>query len=314
MYRHYRPLILILFIITSILAFGAFIIFQTGEKNYKEFSSEFPQDYRIVSPKVPANVEIFGEKVPLEDFDVYERLERELIVNTYWHSSTILNFKKANRWFPIIEPILEKYEVPDDFKYLAMIESNLSNAVSPAGAVGFWQFLKDTGRKYGLEVNDNIDERYHVEKATEAACKYLKEAYELFGSWTNAAASYNMGINGFQNQTERQKAKNYYNLTLNEETSRYVFRIIAARELHKNPGNFGFDIKDSELYPPFQFYKVKIETQVDDLADFAHNYKINYKLLKIFNPWLRDNFLQNRSGQTYYIKIPADGSVFVIPE
>lgn len=312
MKRYGRLIIAVTVIAAAILIFSAFYTTQTIENENADITQDYPQNYKIITPKVPQNLELFGEKVPVEDFDVFERMERELIVNTYWHSATIINLKRANRWFPVIEPILKKNGLPDDFKYLSMIESNLSNAISPAGAVGFWQFLKETGRKYGLEINDNIDERYHLEKATEAACQYLKNSYKEFGSWALAAASYNMGFDGVKNQLERQKTKNYYNLILNEETSRYMFRIVAAREIHNNPQNFGFDLKETGLYPPLQFYEVKVDTAIADLADFAKGFGINYKILKIFNPWLRDNFLQNRSGKLYSIKIPIKGTVTVI--
>ena len=182
----------------------------------------FPQDYKIISPKIPDNISIFGEKVPLENFEVYERVDREVLVNTYWHSATILAIKRAARWFPVIEPILKQNNIPDDFKYLAVVESNLENVVSPAGATGYWQFTKAAAIKYGLEVSDEVDERYDLEKSTQAACYYLNEGYSKFGSWTMAAASYNAGVNGIEKWSGLQKAKNYWNLALGSETSRYV--------------------------------------------------------------------------------------------
>lgn len=188
----------------------------------------FPQHYRVISPKLPDKIYFCDERVPLENYEVRERLDREFVVNTYWHSSTIFFIKRSRKWFPVIEPILKKNNIPDDFKYLALIESGLQNVVSPAKAVGFWQFVKSAAKEYGLEVNNEVDERYHVEKSTEAACKYLTKAKEKFGTWTLAAASYNMGFRGVEKQLKRQKTNNYYNLSINDETSRYIFRILAV--------------------------------------------------------------------------------------
>ncbi|MBN1300856.1 MAG: lytic transglycosylase domain-containing protein [Melioribacteraceae bacterium] len=266
----------------------------------------FPQDYRIVTPEMPDEISFCGELVPLNNSEVRERIEREFIVNTYWHSSTLLVLKNANRWFPVIEPVLKKYNIPDDFKYMAVIESNLTNAVSPMGAVGFWQFMKGAADKYGLEVNNEVDERYNVEKSTEAACKYLLDAYKQYGSWTLAAGSYNMGTNGIENQVDRQKADDYYNLVLNDETNRFVPRIISMKYIFENPPNYGFDIKEEDLYSPLKTYDVEVSTRVDHFADFASRYGINYKILKYYNPWLRENYLTNRSGKIYKIKIPEE--------
>lgn len=274
----------------------------------------FPQSYKIVTPAIPKNLNFCGESVPIYNIEVRERIEREFIVNTYWHSATLLLLKNANRWFPVIEPILKRNGIPDDFKYMSMIESNLTNAVSPAGAVGFWQLMKASADRYKLEVNDEIDERYNVEKSTEAACKYLKESYEKYGNWTMSAGSYNMGINGVSTQMERQKADNYYNLVMNEETSRFVARIISMKYIHQNPENYGFDINESDLYPPFKTKNVVVNYKVEHWADFAKENGINYKTLKYFNPWLRDNFLTNKENKTYEIKIPAQATFKLINE
>ena len=188
-------------------------------------------------------------------------MEREFLSNTYWHSATILALKRANRWFPVIEPILKKNNIPDDFKYLCVAESNLENVVSPAGATGFWQFMKPAGEKYGLEINSLVDERYDVGKSTEAACKYLKDSYDMFGSWTLSAASYNMGQDGVTEQMERQKAKNYFNLVLNSETSRFVARIVSLKYILQNPETYGFDIKDEEKYKPLEYYEINLIAQ-----------------------------------------------------
>jgi hypothetical protein len=275
---------------------------------------DFPQGYRIISPDLPEYLEFAGEKIPTENFDVYERMEREFLSNTYWHSSTILAIKRANRWFPVIEPILKKNKIPDDFKYLCVAESNLENVISPAGATGFWQFMEAAGKKYGLEINGQVDERYHVEKSTEAACKYLLDSYNMFGSWISAAASYNMGQEGLTNQRERQKAKNYFNLVLNYETARFVGRIVAFKYIMQEPTKYGFDIRDEDLYKPLEYYDVTLDSSVTNFADYASIHGINYYTLKMCNPWLRENYLSNKNGNVYTIKLPKEGSIEIIRE
>ena len=277
-----------------------------------EEKKDFPQEYKIVSPPIPDELEFAGERVPLENFEVRERIDREFLVNTYWHSATILSIKRANRWFPVIEPILKLYGIPDDFKYLSLIESTLSNAISPAGAVGFWQIIESAGKEYGLEINSEVDERYHVEKSTVAACKYLLDAYKKFGSWTIAAASYNMGMSGISRQLNKQKANNYYNLVLGDETSRYIARILAMKEILKAPKKYGFFIEEIDLYHPLTYKEIIVNTPVNDWADFAKNNNINYKILKYYNPWLRDNILINKSKKSYTVKIPEAGNINVI--
>jgi len=247
-----------------------------------------------------------GEKTPMHIVDVYERFDRELVINKNLHASTELIIKRSNRYFPIIEPILKKYEVPDDFKYLAVIESRLENVVSPAGARGIWQFMPATAKQYGLELNDFVDERYHLTKSTEAACKYLLEAKEKFGSWTLAAATYNGGITGIEKQIERQKIKNdYYDLLLTEETYRYVFRILALKEIMQNPEKYGYFIPINKRYKPIETKTIEIDTTIEDLAHWANQQAINYKILKIHNPWLRDVKLENKLKKTYQIEIPT---------
>lgn len=275
---------------------------------------KFPQGYKIISPPIPENLEFAREEVPLENFEVKERIDREFIVNTYYHSYTIISIKRANRYFPVIEPILKAHGIPDDFKYLSVIESGLSNAISPAGAVGFWQFMEAAGRKYGLEINDQVDQRYDLKKSTEAACLYLKDAYEQFGSWTMAAASYNMGTNGVVKQMIRQKTNNYYNLVLSDETSRYIARIIAMKAILQNPENYGFAIDKDELYQELPTYEIPVSSSINDLADFAIDKGVNYKILKMYNPWLRDIALDNKSGKIYKIEFPVKGSIKVIDE
>lgn len=261
-------------------------------------------------PKVryyPAKVDFAGERTPLEIDDVRERFERELLVNANLDASTLIILKRAGRAFPIIEPILAKYGVPDDFKYLAVIESGLTNAVSSAGARGVWQFMPATAKEIGLEVNDFVDERYHLEKSTEAACRYLVKSKAKFGNWTMAAAAYNGGNTGVTRQMDIQKVSDYYDLLLTEETSRYVFRILALKEIMKNPQQYGFAVNDGELYSNLAVKKVVVDSTVTDLADFAKFHGINYKILKIHNPWLRDKQLVNPLKKSYVLEIPTEG-------
>lgn len=264
---------------------------------------------RISSPPIPEKLEFCGEPVPLNDFDVYERMDRELLVNSYWHSSTLLYLKRANRWFPIIEPILEKHGIPNDFKYMAVAESGLTNVVSPAGAAGFWQLMIPAAEKYGLLINNEVDERFNVEKATEAAALYLKESYQKFGNWTITAASYNNGVNGIDRQIKRQNSSTYYSLFLNEETYRFVFRIIALKEIFENPKQYGFYFTDDQLYKPIETFEVTVNYRIDDLSRFAAKNSFNYKVLKLFNPWLRDSMLINKDRRTFKIKFPKPGEI-----
>ena len=255
----------------------------------------------------PTNLDFAGEKVPLNISDVHERMDKELLINEYLHGSTNLIIRRANRSFPIIEPILKKNGIPDDFKYLAVIESALTNVVSPAGARGVWQFMPETAKENGMEINESVDERYHLEKSTEAACKYLLDAKRKLGSWTLAAASYNGGIAGITRQMDFQKVTNYYDLLLTEETSRYVFRILALKEIMLHPELYGFDVKTEDLYEIIPTRKVTIDSSITNLADFALSQGINYKILKIHNPWLRDKKLENKNKKVYIIEIPTSG-------
>lgn len=261
----------------------------------------------IYALKIPDSIGFAGELMPQDDPEVLERMDRELLVNTYWQSNALLLFKRAHKFFPVIEPILKKNGVPDDFKYLAVIESGLQNVKSPAGAVGFWQFMPATGKEYGLEVNDNVDERYNLKLATEAACQYLLKAKEKFGSWTLAAASYNAGSGGINKQLNRQGVTDYYDLLLVEETGRYVFRILALKEIMSHPKKYGFQFEDTDLYQRVPAHTVKVDTPVTDFVDFAKKFNINYKILKTHNPWLRDAYLNNRSRKEYFIEIPDNG-------
>lgn len=247
-----------------------------------------------------------GEKLPIKEFDVYERLDRELTSNTYRHGNTSLNMKKAARYFPIIEPILEREGVPNDLKYIAVAESDLSHATSHAGAKGFWQFMTGSAKEYGLQVNKEVDERYHLEKSTVAACKLLKNYYKAFGSWTLAAAAYNGGIGRIRSSLEKQRADNFYELNLNQETSRYVFRVVAIKEIMENPKEFGYYLDETDLYPVVEPCTIiEVNTAIENLGDFARKYGISYRLLKKYNPWLLTDKLVNPSRKTYSIKIPS---------
>ena len=268
---------------------------------------QFNDNYRVFSLTLPNELSFCDEPVPLDRLDVRERLDRELLVNTYWQSNTLLAHKRAARWFPLIEEVLEREGVPDDMKYLALIESGLTNAVSPAGATGYWQFLKETATQYGLEVSAEVDERYHVEKSTAAACKYLKDAHAKFGSWAMAAAAYNLGQGGVNKQVGRQQQENYFDLLLPEETSRYVFRILAMKEIIRDPERYGFHLRKRDLYAPYDTRRVEVTGPVEDLATFALRQGTNYKTLKLLNPWLRDNKLTNREGRSYTLLLPGTG-------
>ena len=245
-----------------------------------------------------------GERLPTERADVRERLDRELTVNAYWQSSTVLNIKNAARYFPVIEPILAANGVPDDFKYLAVAESSLRPVRSPAGARGIWQFMKGTAEDYGLEVRGEVDERYHVEKATEMACAYLVKAKQQFGNWTMAAASYNVGRRKLREQYELQRGHSYYDLNLNPETDRYLFRIVALKTIMQDPTRFGFQLDPEDYYAPLQYTTLRVDTTVRNLGDFARFYGTNYRELKRLNPWLRRPQLTNSRGKTYEIRIP----------
>ena len=259
---------------------------------------------KVFALKSPNNLDFCGEKVPINFSDIKERLDRELLVNTYWQSNMMLLIKRANKWFPKIEAILNEEGVPDDFKYLAVIESGLENARSPKGAKGFWQLMPSTAKQFGLEVNSNVDERYHIEKSTRVACKYLKKAKSKFGSWTLAAASFNRGIYGIEKELIRQKVKNYYDLLLNNETSRYVFRILAVKDILSNPTSYGYIFEKSDLYNSTPVKIIDWDLPIQNIACFAKEQGINYKLLKIFNPWLIQNHLNNKSRKKYEIQIP----------
>lgn len=287
--------------IAVVFVCALFLIFATSVEQKNKITREgTPQFF-------PAKIDFAGEETPLQLTDVRERLDRELLVNANLDASTLLIIKRANRVFPIIEPILQRKGVPDDFKYLAVIESGLVHAVSSAGARGIWQFMPQTAREKGMEVTDAVDERYHLEKATEAACDYLIQAKAKFGSWTLAAAAYNGGMSGVGKQIENQQVNNYYDLLLNDETARYVFRILALKEIMQNPVKFGFEISPEELYKNLPSKKIMVDSSISNLARFAKSQGINYKILKLHNPWLRDTKLPNPGKKKYEIEIPLEG-------
>jgi hypothetical protein len=278
-----------------------------------EMEKNVDPGYQVSAIAIPEDLNFAGESVPQEDPEVLERIDREFLVNTYWQSNALLLMKRANKYFPIIEPILLKNGIPEDFKYLAVAESGLQNAVSPAGARGFWQIMKATGKEYGLEINDNVDERYHLEKATQVACDYLNKYKEKYGSWTLAAAAYNAGTGSIDRYMDIQQAEGYYDLLLGEETGRYVFRIMAIKEILTDPEKYGFRIGEEDFYQKIPTFQVEVDTAVSSFAEFAQNYGISYKVLKRHNPWLREPHLNNASRKKYQISIPMKGYYKVGP-
>lgn len=257
-----------------------------------------------VSWAIPENVTFAGEAMPLQNFDTRESLDRELNATAYRHGSTLLTIKRAGRYFPEIEKILKEYGIPDDFKYLACAEGDLSNVISPAGATGFWQIMDGTGKESGMIINKEVDERYDLDKSTRFACKYFLKAYEKYGSWTMAAASYNNGFSGLSEQVDIQKEANYYDLLLNEETARYIFRIVSLKLVMSEPAKYGFNIRPDEMYSPVPYYEVKVDSTVASFEQFARHFETNYKILKFLNPWLRKPFLTNSEKREYTIRVP----------
>lgn len=292
----------------AVLAISAISIHAVQDAPTDEnFEKKLINDYNVYALPLPEKMDFAGEPVPLKNPDIRERMDRELLVNTYWQSNGLLLFKRANKYFPLLEPLLKKYGLPDDFKYLAVAESGLEYTSSPVGASGIWHFMKGTGLEYGLEINDYVDERYNLDKATMVAAEYLKKSKEKFGSWTMAAASYNAGVGGMNKQINRQKETSYYDLLLNDETSRYVFRILALKEIMTHPQQYGFNFREKDLYTNIPTFTVKVNTPVEDWAEWVKPYGINYKILKIHNPWLRDTYLKNSTGKEYFIEIPEKG-------
>jgi membrane-bound lytic murein transglycosylase D len=302
-------------VLTAFVLTGTIIIILLIAQSFKGFNNKpsggslmvSDTTYNIKTFKLPDEVSFAGEKMPLDNFDTRESLEREILISAYRHSSAMLIIMKANRYLPMIEKILKKNNVPDDFKFLVAAESEYSNMVSPAGATGFWQIMPETGREQGLEINTVVDERYDVEKSTQFACNYFLKSYEKFGNWTLAAASYDGGRAGIDEQIDIQHQHNYYDLLLSEETARYIFRVVAYKLLITDPENYGFRIAKTDLYPELKYYEVKVDTAVSDFSAFAEKYGTNYKMLKLLNPWLRKPYLTPKPNKEYMIKIPSEG-------
>jgi hypothetical protein len=305
--KSYRKTIIMIAVLMIVSAAVMMLTFGFRDFRGKDVKQVTDTLYNIQTFKLPDELSFAGERMPLENFDTRESLEREILISAYRHSSTILIIKRANRYFPMIEKILKENDIPDDFKYLAAAESDYSNMVSPVGATGFWQIMAETGREQGMEVNTVVDERYHVEKSTQFACDFFKKSYEKYGSWTLAAASYNGGRRRMDEQIELQKQNNYYDLLLAEETARYIFRAVAYKLIISDPKAYGFNIDANDLYPELKYYEVKVDTAVSDFSNFAEHFGTNYKILKYLNPWLRKPYLTPKPKKVYTIKIPSDG-------
>ncbi len=303
----------IIAIILSTLTLSVQIFIFATDKSDEDaiYTQALKNDYRIYSPVLPDTLKFAGEKVPLNVYYVREGLDREILSNMYWHTNTILNMKRAYRFFPVIEPILKRHNIPDDFKYLCVIESNLMNVTSPAKAQGYWQFIKATGKKYGLEISEEIDMRNSLEASTEAACKFLKALYNQFGSWTLAAAAYNCGENGLQRQLNLQEVDNYYDLRLNSETARYVYRIMAIKLIMQNPQDYGFHLRYKDMYPQLPYRTAELKGQNVDLYQFAKEHNTTYKMLREMNPWIITNKLTNKANKTYTVRLPIENGTLL---
>jgi len=300
-----------------VILLGFLLKLTTSSRNSEEtrLLDEFWSRYSVYAVPIPDQMEFAGEQVPLEDLEVRERVDRELLVNTYFQSATVLSMKRAARWFPVFEPILKQYGVPDDFKYLAVIESGLANVVSPAQAAGFWQFVESTGKAYGLRIEEGIDERYDPVRSTHAACRFLLDAKKEFGSWAMAAAAYNMGTNGLRKQVQQQGLSQYYELWLNQETSRYLPRLIATKYILEHPGGYGYRMSAAQKYGPLPNRTLKVDTAVKDLPTFARSIGLTYKILRSCNPWIRSYALPAPPKETPYIfRIPEAGNQLDWPE
>lgn len=290
-----------------IIAAGLFLAFERKTPETMLPADDFVKraESRTVAVPLPRKISFAGENVPLNLFYVREALDRELTINTYWHSQSLLLFKRANRFFPVIEPILRKNGIPDDFKYIVLAESAFLHNVSPAGAAGYWQFLKETAKEYGLEVSGSVDERYHLEKATHAVCRYLKKAHEKYGNWTVVAAAFNGGMGRFDRIIKSQSTANYYEMYMNQETSRYIFRILAFKLIFEHPERYGYFLKKEELYPRIPQKDIEVKANIPNLVEFAQQHGISYRMLRELNPWINDTQLVVSQGKTYRIKIPT---------
>ncbi len=294
------------YFLIPLIIFGTIILLSSNLIDSKSAFNTYGESEpsKVYALNVSDTYSFAGETVLLNESDLYERMDKELLVNTYWQSNMLLLIKRSSKYFPQIEKILEEEGVPEDFKYLAVIESGLENVRSPAGAKGFWQIMRSTGKEMGLEVNSNVDERYNIELSTRVACKYLKKAKAKLGSWTLAAASYNRGISGISRLLKKQQVDSYYDLLLNSETKRYVFRILAVKEILSRPEEYGFFFEEKDLYKAAPVTTIKVDTAITNIASFAKTMGMNYKQLKIYNPWLLQNHLNNKSRKLYEITIP----------
>ena len=301
-----KKLAIIAIILASVAIAGeAFIFASHKEDSERLHQKAIKNDYRIYAPSIPDTLFFCGERVPLNLWYVREGLDRELVSNMYYQSSTLFNIKRATRVFPTIERILKDEGVPIDMKYLCVIESNLQNATSPAGAQGYWQFMKATGQKYGLEINDEIDMRNDLEASTHAACQYLKYLKRRLGNWTNAAAAYNCGENGLEKRLTNQQQKSYYDLLLNRETQRYVYRILALKLIMQHPRDYGYIVRHCDTYPELPYEEVELSGKDVDLVQFAIDHGTSYKMLRTMNPWLQTDKLKNKADKTYKVRIPT---------
>jgi len=297
--------------LTLVLIFGcAAIIFWSQKPDVSEPTNDraFKSSYAIMQVPLPKELSLAGQRIPIETWYVRESLERELLVNVYWQSNTLLMIKRASRWMPEIKQIFKGMGVPEELAYLSLVESALTGAVSPAGAEGYWQFLESTGRSYGLEINSEVDERYHLTKSSRAAAKYLLDAKAKFGDWLLAAAAYNRGMDGLSKAIDNQKEKGFFDLWLNAETTRYIYRLLAIKLIVENPAEYGFRLRAMDLYPPLDCDTVTVDTSISDLPSFAHQLGISFRTLKELNPWLQRYTLTVKSG-SYQILIPKDGKI-----
>lgn len=302
-----KKLSIVAIILASLAIVGEIFIYASPKEDSDEVQTRaIMHDYRVYAPVIPDTMTFCGERVPLEIYYVRESLDNELIVNMYRQSSTVLYFKRATRYFPTIESILKKNNIPEDMKYLCVIESGLTNATSPANAQGFWQFISSSGKTYGLAIDDDVDMRNDLEASTEAACKYLRSLYNRFHSWTAAAAAYNCGENGLARRMASQNTNNYYDLRLNTETGRYVYRILAMKQIMQHPQQYGYFIRHCDTYPIIPTRTVTLSGQNVDLYQFAQKNNTSYKMLRTLNPWLQTDKLKNKANKSYQVEIPTD--------
>lgn len=293
-------------VLATLALAGEAFIFATRKTSSEEVHTRaIRADYRVYAPSIPDTLYFCGERVPLNLYYIREGLDRELVSNMYYQSSTLFYIKRAARFFPTIERILREEGVPEDMKYLCVIESGLQCVTSPAGANGYWQFMKSTGQTYGLEIGDDIDMRNHLEQSTRAACRYLRSLKSRFGSWTSAAAAYNCGENGLSKRLQSQQQESYYELLLNQETQRYVFRILAVKLILQHPQDYGFYVRRCDTYPELPFEEVQLTGQNVDLVQFAIDHGTTYKVLRTMNPWLTSSTLKNKGGKSYTVRVPT---------